>query len=160
MHSPVFSARLIHAAICVALIALFVAEAARRLDVRGRVQPWLPFHTSDDFMRALTGSAGGSEKLLQSFAALPPGPAAAIYREEDGGATLLAYVASYLAWPREMQLFAVKEGPLNQAAALQLGPFVGIFYCRVPAPADALAAVNVGEGLILVKRDTAAEAPP
>lgn len=102
-------------------------------------------------MRDLTGTARGSENLLQALAALPPGPLAAIYREDDEGAALMAYVASYLAWPREVALIAMKGAPVSQSAARQTGEFVGIFYCRLQPPADAPIAARFGEDMFLAR---------
>ena len=121
------------------------------------MESWLPFHTSDDFLRDLTGASGGSEKLRQTFTALPPGSLSAVYREDDDGAALMAYLVSYLAWPREVDLSATKGGAASEAAAREAGRFVGTIYCRLQPPAGAPISAKLAEGMLLVRDEPSTE---
>ncbi len=102
-------------------------------------------------MRDLTGGAHGSERLLQAFATMPPGALVAVYRADDDGAALMAYAASYLAWPRAVELIATNETPAGETEARESGASIGTLYCRLLPPTDASIVARFGTGMTLVR---------
>lgn len=139
-------ARIFHAAICALLGAAFVIVGARHLEPPSRLPPWLPYHTSDYYLRTFLRRDWSSERLQQTLAALPKdGPFVAVYLKEDAAGELLAFLVSYLAWPREVRLVPLRAGD----SANQPPDAAGVFYCRVEAPPDASARVRLGDGLVV-----------
>lgn len=144
-------AQVLHAAVCLLLAAAFLVVVALELPPRSRFVPFLTHHATDNYLRVMLQREHATESLLQSFAALPPGPLAAYYEAENSEAALMGFIVSYLAWPRPVQLIAVDaatgQAKEEKTSATQ---FAGAYFCLVNPPAGAEPVVRLGQGMVMV----------
>lgn len=152
-------AQLWHAGLSGALVLAFLLVAWKQHRPRGTFAPSLALHTTENFLRIVLERKRGSESLLHTFDALPPGPVAAVYPEGDMEGLLEAYMVSYLGWPRQVHLRPVPPDGSKTRESLGAQHFVAVYYCTIAPPPDARPVFRLGGGVVLVPASPGSPSP-
>jgi hypothetical protein len=147
---------IVHAGLFAALIVSYLVVSTPKVwnACRAPLLAITPNHSSDYFLTPLLGAPGGSERLTKAFASLPTNtPVAAIIPDGDVESNFTAYLLTYIAWPREVQLVAVnRENASARLEALGRDSLSAVFFCGVAPPAALEPAIRLGRNLVVVPR--------
>jgi hypothetical protein len=114
-----------------------------------------PFHTTDQYLGAITNSREASQRLVDLLALLPEKtPIAVVYPGTGILESFTAFGVTYFAWPREVHAFPLQgDNAASQVeAALAEKSVSGIFFCGVPPPPQSPLLVRIGDGLVFAPR--------
>lgn len=152
--------RSIHALAVTLFLTLFVALGASRIWLAlrsGMVGPAVPFYSTDRDIAGLSGITNGSERIVQTLAALPGSKRLVIILPEgDAPSIYFALMIGYLGWPRTVD--AIQIAPEEAGARVrQLDPatFEAILFCRIPPPAFVPAGERWAPELVFVRSPAA-----
>lgn len=125
--------------ICAAFLVLFVCASAPSV-VRALAGPFPnrvdPFHSSNAYLQAVTGSPNASQRIIDVMDSLPREKPLLIFeREKDSVSSLLGMSLAYLAWPRDVRFETADGGHCDrQLAKIAPNSVGGIAFCDLPAP--------------------------
>jgi hypothetical protein len=148
--------------LCAALLGAFLFFSAPVV-IRGLGGPWAgpvqPFHSSDAYLRAITGTPGSSQRVIDLLSGLPVGKPIVIFiRESDSASSLLGMSLAYLSWPRDVQIPAVSGTDCGtQLAGIAPGSVAALAFCGLRPPPWIPAGIRLGSEGWLVRLAPPAE---
>jgi hypothetical protein len=135
--------------LCAALIGAFVFSAAPTV-IRGLGGRWAgpiqPFHSTDAYLQAITGTPDSSQKIMDLLAGLPPKKPIVIFiREKDSAGSLLGMSLAYLSWPHEVRIPSVPGTDCSeQLARIAPGSVAALAFCDLRPPVWIPSGVRLG----------------
>lgn len=138
----------------------FSVPRLRELARGGSFGPAGPYSTTDSYSAGLLKIRNGSERMLETFSALPrAGSIAVVYADGSGESFFIACLASYFAWPRDAHFIPVTSDTVaRQVESINRSSFAAVVFCRVDPPAAMQPVVRIGSGLVLVPNIESPEA--
>jgi hypothetical protein len=125
--------------LCAALLTAFLFFSVPTV-IRGLGGSWAgpiqPFHSSDAYLQAVTGTPRSSQRVIDLLAGLPAEKPILIFvREKDSGSSLLGMSMAYLAWPHDVQIMGVVGADCSeQLAKVVPGSVSALAFCDLRPP--------------------------
>jgi hypothetical protein len=111
-----------------------------------------PFHSTDQYLKSLTGLEHASQRIERALGSLAANkPIVVFVREREAQHSFLALLLIYLGWPREMEFLHVHDADaMAQLQKRDPAKLAAIIFCGVKMPIDAPTAVRLSSDVWLL----------